>query len=69
MANFCYVTGKKCSFGNSVSHANNHTRRKFKSNINKHKIYVGVFNSYLIMKLSTKGLRRIIKNGVIDTLK
>ena len=69
MAKFCYVTGKTCRFGNSVSHSNIHTRKKFKANINKHKIYVGAVNSYLIMNLSTKGLRHIIKNGVINTLK
>ena len=69
MANFCCITGKKCCFGNNVSHAKNRTRRKFKANINKHKIYIGALNGYFHMNLSTKGLRSILKNGVYNILK
>ncbi len=34
----CEITGKKRATGNSVSHANNRTRRTFKINIQKVKI-------------------------------
>ena len=34
----CEVTGKRRAVGNSVSHANNRTRRTFKANIQRVKI-------------------------------
>ncbi len=35
MAKICYVCGKKPMFGNSVSHANNRTRRRFEPNLQR----------------------------------
>ncbi|GAB4335771.1 MAG: 50S ribosomal protein L28 [Calditrichia bacterium] len=35
MAKVCEVCGKKPMYGNNVSHANNHTRRRFEPNLQK----------------------------------
>jgi large subunit ribosomal protein L28 len=38
MANFCHVCGKGPATGNSVSHANNKTKRRFMPNLQRVKI-------------------------------
>lgn len=35
----CFFCGKTTSFGNNVSHAGNRTKRKFKANIKKVKVF------------------------------
>ncbi|OUM99003.1 MAG: 50S ribosomal protein L28 [Paenibacillaceae bacterium ZCTH02-B3] len=40
MARRCFITGKKTSFGNHVSHANNRTRRTWGANLQKVRILV-----------------------------
>lgn len=69
MANKCVVTGKRCSFENNVSHANNHTRRKFSANLCSHKFYVPEVNKNLKIKVSAAGIRDIAKLGICSSLK
>jgi large subunit ribosomal protein L28 len=38
MARVCYVCGKKPTFGNNVSHANNKTRRRWLPNLQRVRI-------------------------------
>ncbi|MDP1932607.1 MAG: 50S ribosomal protein L28 [Gammaproteobacteria bacterium] len=64
MANVCIVTGKKPITGNNVSHANNKTRRRFSPNIHTHRFWVESENRFVKLKLSTKGMRIIDKNGI-----
>jgi len=64
MANVCIVTGKKPLTGNNVSHANNKTRRRFSPNIHTHRFWVESENRFVKLKLSTKGMRIIDKNGI-----
>ncbi|MBQ2349895.1 MAG: 50S ribosomal protein L28 [Cytophagales bacterium] len=68
MPRFCCITGKRCSFGNNVSHANNHTRRKFKANIHKRTLKLGPIGSFCF-NTSTKGLRTICKKGFFEAFK
>ena len=56
----CKYTGKKRAFGNSVSHANNHTRRTFKANLQKVKL-VDEQGRPIRATVSTKA----IKNGSV----
>ncbi|MFA9418592.1 MAG: 50S ribosomal protein L28 [Gammaproteobacteria bacterium] len=67
MSRVCQVTGKKPVAGNNVSHANNRTRRRFLPNLQNHKFWVESENRWLKLRLSTKGMRIIDKNG-IDTV-
>jgi len=64
MANVCIVTGKKPISGNNVSHANNKTRRRFSPNIHTHRFWVESENRFVKLKVSTKGMRIIDKNGI-----
>jgi|TARA_R100001377_G_scaffold81823_3_gene61607 large subunit ribosomal protein L28 len=64
MANVCIVTGKKPITGNNVSHANNKTRRRFSPNIHTHRFWVESENRFVKLKVSTKGMRIIDKNGI-----
>jgi large subunit ribosomal protein L28 len=64
MANVCIVTGKKPLTGNNVSHANNKTRRRFSPNIHTHRFWVESEKRFVKLKVSTKGMRIIDKNGI-----
>jgi large subunit ribosomal protein L28 len=64
MSRVCQVTGKKPVCGNNVSHANNRTRRRFLPNLHTHKFWVESENRWLKLRLSTKGMRIIDKNGI-----
>jgi large subunit ribosomal protein L28 len=67
MSRVCQVTGKKPVAGNNVSHANNRTRRRFLPNLHTHKFWVESENRWVKLRVSTKGMRIIDKNG-IDTV-
>jgi large subunit ribosomal protein L28 len=67
MSRVCQVTGKRPVSGNNVSHANNRTRRRFLPNLQSHKFWVESESRWVKLRLSTKGMRIIDKNG-IDTV-
>ena len=67
MSRVCQVTGKRPVAGNNVSHANNKTRRRFLPNLHTHKFWVESENRWVKLRVSTKGMRIIDKNG-IDTV-
>lgn len=67
MSRVCQVTGKKPVAGNNVSHANNRTRRRFLPNLHSHKFWVESENRWVKLRVSSKGMRIIDKNG-IDTV-
>ena len=64
MSRVCQVTGKKPVSGNNVSHANNRTRRRFLPNLHAHKFWVESENRWVKLRVSTKGMRIIDKNGI-----
>ncbi len=64
MSRVCQVTGKKPVSGNNVSHANNRTRRRFLPNLHSHKFWIESENRWVKLRVSTKGMRIIDKNGI-----
>lgn len=68
MSRVCQVTGKKPVCGNNVSHANNRTRRRFLPNLHTHKFWVESENRWVKLRLSTKGMRIIDKNGIDEVI-
>lgn len=64
MSRVCQVTGKKPVAGNNVSHAHNKTRRRFLPNLHSHKFWVASENRWIKLRISTKGMRIIDKNGI-----
>ncbi|MCG7532991.1 50S ribosomal protein L28 [Psychrobium sp. MM17-31] len=64
MSRVCQVTGKKPATGNNVSHAKNHTRRRFLPNLHTHRFWVESENRFVKLRLTTKGMRIIDKKGI-----
>ncbi len=64
MSRVCQVTGKRPMAGNNVSHANNRTRRRFLPNLHSHRFWVESENRWVKLRLSSKGMRIIDKNGI-----
>ena len=67
MARVCQVTGKRTTSGNNVSHANNKTRRRFLPNLHVHRFWVESEKRWVKLRVSSKGMRIIDKQG-IDTV-
>lgn len=68
MARVCQVTGKRPMSGNNVSHANNKTRRRFLPNLHTHRFWVESENRWVKLRVSSKGMRIIDKNGIESVL-
>jgi len=64
MSRICQVTGKGVVTGNHVSHANNKTRRRFLPNLHERRFWVASENRWVKLRVSTKALRTIDKNGI-----
>ena len=64
MARVCMVTGKKPMVGNTVSHANNRTKRRFLPNLQNRKFWVESENRWVSMRITNAALRTIDKNGI-----
>jgi large subunit ribosomal protein L28 len=75
MAKVCEITGKKTQIGGKYSNRVRATQfnpcGKVKRQVNLHKkrIYVAELDTTVTIKVSTKGLRTIAKNGAYATLK
>ncbi len=56
-------------FGNSVSHSNVKTRRKFMPNLKKKKFFIPELDEWIELKVSVSALRTINKKGIYNYLK
>lgn len=61
MARRCVKTGKKTAFGNTRSHSNRHTRRPFKANVQRKRVYDSATHTFKTMNVSTSYLRTMAK--------
>lgn len=64
MSKVCQVTGKKPVVGNHRSHAKNATKRRFLPNLQSHRFWVASENRFVKLRISTKGMRIVDKNGI-----
>ncbi len=64
MSRVCQITGKKPMTGNRVSHANNKRRRRFLPNLHRQRFWLESERRFVSLRLSTKGLRTVEKNGI-----
>ena len=64
MSRVCEVTGKRPVVGNRVSHANNKKRRRFLPNLHTQRFWLEGEKRWVSLRLSTRGLRTIEKNGL-----
>jgi len=68
MSRVCQVTGKGPTTGNNVSHAKNRTRRRFLPNLHTHRFWVESENRYVKLRVATKALRMIDRDGIDSVL-
>ncbi len=68
MARRCEITGKKPMTGNAVSHSMRHTKRRQFPNLQTKRIWVPEEGRFIRMKICTKALKAMAKNGVSATL-
>lgn len=66
MSRRCSITGKGVLAGNNVSHAHNKTRRRFLPNVQSTSMLSDALGQAVRLKLSTRAIRTIEKNGGID---
>lgn len=64
MSRVCQVTGIRTRTGNSVSHANNKTRRRWKPNLMNKRYYFAEEDRWISLRLSAKGIKVIDKRGL-----
>jgi len=69
MARKCSITGKGTRTGNNVSHSNRKTKRTFKANVQRKRIYLEDEKKWVTVNLSTRALRTIQKKGLKSLLK
>ena len=68
MSKVCQITGKRSVRGNNVSHAKNRTRRSFEPNLHYRKFWVESEKRWVRLRISSRGLRIIDKNGIDSVL-
>jgi large subunit ribosomal protein L28 len=69
MARVCQVTGKVPVSGNSVSHSNIKTKRRFLPNLQTKRFFLAEEDKWITLKVSSEGLRTINKNGLLSVVK
>ena len=58
------VTGIRVRTGNTVSHANNKTRRRWKPNLVSKRYFLEDEDRWITLRVSTRGIRTIDKRGL-----
>jgi large subunit ribosomal protein L28 len=66
MSRVCEVTGKHPGSGNKVSHSLRHTRRRWLPNLIEQKFFLESEGRWVKMKVCTRALRTIKKNGGVE---
>lgn len=69
MARVCQITGKVPVSGNSVSHSNIKTKRRFLPNLQTKRFFLAEEDKWITLKVSSEGLRTINKNGLYTIVK
>lgn len=64
MSAICQVTGRKPSFGKSVSHSHRRTSRRWNPNVQRRRFYVPSQGRTITLNVSTKGLKVIDRDGI-----
>lgn len=64
MSRVCQVTGKRPATGNKVSHSNIKKRRRFLPNLHTQRFWVESEKRWVKLRVSTRALRTIEKNGI-----
>ena len=68
MSKVCQITGRKRMIGNNVAHSKLRTKRDFALNLKTKKFWSEAEQRFITLKVTTKGMRIIEKNGLDATL-
>lgn len=63
MGKVCAITGKKRVFGNNRPFSEKKTRRSWKPNVQKRKLFIPELGRTVRVQLSTSAMRTVEKNG------
>ena len=66
MSRRCTITGTGVMTGNNVSHAMNHSRRRFLPNLQSTRLMSDALNEQVRLRLTTGAIRTIEKAGGLD---
>jgi len=66
MSRRCELSGKAVQWGNSVSHANNKTRRQFYPNLNQVSLISDALKQTVHLRVSSHALRSVEVRGGLD---
>jgi len=69
MSRVCELTGKKMIVGNTVSHSNIKTKRRFYPNLQTKRFFIPEEDKWITLKVSTSALRTINKKGITACMK
>ena len=69
MARVCQVTGKRPLTGNTVSHSNIKTKRRFLPNLQTKRFFFVEEDRWITLKVSSEAIRTINKNGLLAVIK
>lgn len=64
MSRICQLTGKRPITGNSVSHSNRKTKRRFLPNLHTKRFFIPETKEWMTLKVSSHALRTINKLGI-----
>ena len=69
MSNVCELTGTRVMTGNNVSHANNRTKRRWKPNLQKRRVWIPEEKRWITIKATARAFRTLDKKGLKAMLK
>lgn len=60
----CQVTGREPGYGKQVSHSHRRTSRRWLPNTQRRRFWLPSQNRYVVLTLSTKGIKTVDKRGI-----
>jgi large subunit ribosomal protein L28 len=69
MSKRCELTGVGPLNGNTVSHANNHSRRRWLPNLRKKRIFLPDENRWVTLRVTANVLKTLTKKGMASVKK
>ena len=60
----CQVTGREPGYGKQVSHSHRRTSRRWLPNTQRRRFWLPSENRYVVLTLSTKGIKTVDKRGI-----
>lgn len=64
MSRVCQVTGKRAMVGNTVSHANNKSKRRFEVNLRTKRYFLEEEKRWITLRVSAKAMKIINRRGL-----